>query len=128
MINNYMRQLEVELELEEPFEITKKGVYEYPLSEEMSIYISELNPEGVLFEARLAPFPADGGELFYTEMLEGNLFGAATYDATLGLSSDGKNIVLSHAAPRKIEYAVFRLMLDDFINVSLFWQEQSEHK
>jgi hypothetical protein len=128
MIGNYMRQLQQELQLEDPFSPSKKGVYEYLLAEDLPIHISDLNPQGVLFQARLGPCPPNAGEAFYAQMLEGNLFGTLTYDATLGLGPDGKEMVLSKTVERKIDYASFRLMLDDFINTTLYWREQAGRK
>lgn len=124
VIDNYMKQLEKELALEEPFEASS-GIYEYLLREDLPILIAPLKPEGVMLSARIGAAPPEAGDAFYAHMLNGNLYGGMTYGAVLGLEADGKQMVLSKVADRHLNYNDFRLILDDFINVVIFWREEA---
>jgi hypothetical protein len=125
MLDNFMKQLASELEMDEPFALQPEGFYEYLLEEDLSIEIRALRPEGFLLTTKFGPCPQEDQEAFLTSMLEGNLFGRLTHGASLGLDEDGKMMTLSKVVEQKIPYREFKMTLEDFINVVNFWREEA---
>lgn len=123
MIENYMQQLQKDLELPKEFDSQMQGVYTMPLEEDLSIVITSL-PFGFSFTCKVAPCPKEKEDAFYARMLLANLFGQGTKGAILGLDEDGKMLTVVKTVEYNVDYKDFRDMLEDFINVVDFWRDE----
>jgi len=128
VLDNHMKQLSKELELEVPLEAKVPGVYNFPLEEGVTITISAMQPEGFSLAATIGPAPKSQEEMFFTQMLLANLFGQGTRGAVLGLDEDGVLMKLSRVVDYKVEYRDFRDILEDFINAVDFWRDEAAAK
>ncbi|MBS4168099.1 type III secretion system chaperone [Parachlamydia sp. AcF125] len=124
MLDNHMKRLAAELELENSMTTETPGVYAFPLSEDIKIYILTIS-EGIYFECAFAPCPSTRQEELFTQLLLANLFGQGTRGATLGLSEEGKLVKLSQLLENKEDYQLFKNNLEDFINSVDFWSEET---
>ncbi|MBA3602608.1 MAG: type III secretion system chaperone [Parachlamydiaceae bacterium] len=125
MLDNFMRQLSKDLQMDDPFEAVRPGIYEYWIEEDTVILISTLTPFGFTLSSVLGPYPKDKEDDFFLSMMAGNLFGKETFGATLGLDGNGHKMVLSREIDRRVNYPEFKEILEDFFHIATFWREQA---
>jgi len=123
MLERFMEGIAKELQLDRPLEPSAPGVFVLPLDAMAVIEVSLLQ-RNYLLRSAVAPCPKQQQEEFYTQMLLANLFGQGTAGATLGLSSDGETIILSHLLSGDIDYREFRDAVEDFMNSVDFWRSE----
>lgn len=124
MIQAFMDKLAKEMDVDTSFETSIQGVYTLPIDENIHIKITEV-PPGFSLQCQICHCPSKGEEIFFTSLLLGNLFGKATQGAVLGLSEDGKLVMLLMDIDYTVEYKEFRDKLEDFINAIDFWREEA---
>jgi hypothetical protein len=125
MLKELMSQLAAELEVEEQSLARADGVYALPLDEGLTIKIREDAAGQCLLESSFVPSPQTKKEAFFSQLLLANLFGQGTRRAVLGLSLDGKQLVLSNELPPTVQYKEFRETLEDFMNTMEFWYHEA---
>ena len=125
MLDNFMRQLSKDLQMDEPFEAVRPGIYEYWIEEDTVILISALTPYGFSLTSALGPYPKDKEDEFLLFMMTGNLFGKETFGATLGLDPEGHKMVLAREIDRRVNYSEFKETLEDFFHIATFWREKA---
>ena len=124
MLSEFMTQLQKEAEMKRPFEMEGTNICHIPLSEEQIITIEEA-PEGLHFEVKITELPeGEKGSAFLKQLLLANLMGQGTHGATLGLTEDGKQMILRRTCQEHLSYRDFIDRLEDFINIIDFWQEE----
>ena len=124
MLENFMKQLTKDLEIEESLDTGVPGVYMFPVDENIGIDISEI-PHGFTLACTFGECPEENEEEFYTHALLANLFGQGTDQSVLGLDAEAKRLSLSRKVDYPIEYREFRDMVEDFLNAVEFWNEES---
>lgn len=123
MLENYIKEIAKELELERPLTTEVPGVFVFPLNEEIRIFISN-TPQGIYFESGFAIDPLSKQEELFTQLLLANLFGQGTRGAIMGISEDGKKVKISKLLFENVDYKSFTEALEDFINLIDFWIEE----
>ena len=123
MLSEYMKRLCRELEIN-PIKPSSGGGYPFPFDENTFVMIEEIQ-EGIALACPFAPCPTREEESFCGELLYGNLFGEGTSMATLGLSKDENQIVLTRKLEMNFTYEEFRNALEDFLNTIEYWQNQA---
>ncbi len=69
--------------------------------------------------------PTEEKEAFYEKLLEGNLFGKETGDASLGVDpQQGEVILFQKLNAEKLEYIEFEKHLEQFLNYMEFWSKE----
>lgn len=126
VLDEFMKQLGYEMELETPLEPEMSGVYLIPLDEGLRIVVNRID-NGLSLTCELADCPTIKREEFLQTLMEANLFGQGTSNSILGLSSNSKKITLSHHIERDIKYNEFAEILEDFINTIDFWREEARN-
>ncbi|MEC7839979.1 MAG: type III secretion system chaperone [Chlamydiota bacterium] len=126
LLDDFMKNLSHEMEMDEIIEPEMSGVYVLPLEDDLSLIIS-MGDLGISLTADIADCPEIRREQFLSELLLGNLFGQGTMDAVLGLSSNGKKITLARHLDHAIEYDEFSDVLEDFMNSAIFWREEAQN-
>lgn len=124
-LNEFMKQLSYEMELEQPLTAQMSGVYTLPLDENLYIVIST-GEEGLSLTSDICKCPTIKREEFLTEMMHANLFGQGTTDAILGLTKNGETITLSRHVKHDIDYKQFSEILEDFINTVDYWADEAK--
>jgi Tir chaperone protein (CesT) family len=124
-LNEFMKQLSYEMELEEPLTAEMSGVYTLPLDDELYIVISTWD-EGISLTSDICECPTIKREEFLTELMHANLFGQGTTDAILGLTKNGKHITLSRHIAHDLDYKHFSEILEDFINTVDYWSDEAK--
>ncbi|MEM1283391.1 MAG: type III secretion system chaperone [Chlamydiota bacterium] len=122
-LNEFMKQLSYEMELEQPLAAQMSGVYTLPLDENLYIVIST-GDEGLSFTSDVCKCPTVKREEFLTKMMHANLFGQGTSEAILGLTKNGEKITLSRHVHHEIDYKEFSEILEDFINTVDYWADE----
>jgi hypothetical protein len=125
-LDEFMKQLSKEMELEEPLNAEMTGVYVLPLEEGPSLVITRTE-RGLSFTSTVADCPTIKRAEFLQIMMESNLFGQGTGNAILGLDNKGKQITLSHHIEYDIGYNEFTEILEDFINYVDFWRDEAQN-
>lgn len=125
MLDEFMKQLSVEFEMEEPFTTEFPGSYTIRLDDDIIININDLGAGGLSLTASLAPCPKEQQEAFFTNAMLANLFGQGTKGAILGLNLEGTKLTLSKVINYEIDYKQFRDIMEDFINTIDFWRDEA---
>ncbi len=125
MIEQLIKKLSKDLEVPEAGLATEvPGCYSIPIAEGIAVALSPV-VGGIQMKCSVAPFPASGGESFATDAMLANLFGQGTQGAILGLSLDGKTVMLSRVVDDGIGYKEFREIFDDFIVAIDYWRDEA---
>ncbi|CDZ80874.1 Tir chaperone protein (CesT) [Candidatus Rubidus massiliensis] len=109
-------------ELDISFPLRSSDVYEIPI--EGGAALLTLQNPGFILSCELGNAPKRNEENILTQLLHANLFGQMTKEAVLGLSVDGNKIVLSRVIDYDLDYKEFSEIMEDFLNVALFWRKQ----
>ena len=121
MIEDFVQQILIELNLEiDPYD-PEEDCYKIPLDDEMLIEIHRFEQEGFSLKSSLCSLPQGSSEETLMDIMAGNLFGQGTGDALLSLDPTGKTLTLSLQVPYEIEYDEFKERLEDFANTMDFW-------
>jgi len=126
LLDEFMKNLSHEMELDRVMEPEMSGVYILPLDEDLDVVINR-GDLGISFVSEIADCPEMRREEFLSEMLLGNLFGQGTTDAVLGLNATGKKITLARHLDHEITYDEFSDILEDFMNSVDFWREEAQN-
>lgn len=125
-LNEFMKQLSYEMELEEPLKPETNGNYILPLEEDLSLAIGPAEG-GLFFSSEICKCPTIKREEFLTELMHADLFGQGTSNALLGLTKKGDKITLTRYIAHEIDYKEFSEILEDFINAIDCWVEESKN-
>ncbi len=72
--------------------------------------------------------PDEDREAFYQTLLEANLFGRATGNASFGIDAEaGEAMLFLSLEPNKYDVLLFEKVLEDFLNVLSTWKAFLEH-
>lgn len=124
MITSHMQKLKKDLGIESSLSRETPGTFFFPVDDQLDITITQLNP-GVLFECEIDTMPEKNRILFYTKLLTANLFGQGTFGAEIGISNDGRKMVIQYHIDTPLNYKEFEEKLEDFLNVAAYWRDES---
>lgn len=124
MIEKFLKELQVEMELDTPFPKKAPGTWAIPLEDNLVVTLIEMEPEGLDLRCPVGPYPSENEADIIDKMLIDNLFGQGTGDAVLGMDEEGKQIVLARTVLRRIDYQEFKDILEDFLNTAEIWHEE----
>lgn len=123
-LDRLIAQFEKEMELTGSLATEVRGIYALPLDEGVTITIRDLLEGKIGLECPLIDCPKVREEALYTQMLLANLFGQGTRGAVLGLTEDGKTILLTQVIEYELDFRDFQDLIEDFINAVDFWREE----
>ncbi len=127
MLENYIKELSAEMELDAPLPEHSPGVFALTLDDDIVILMSKIS-DGIAFTCQAAPCPKMKKGDFLASMMLANLFGQGTFNAVLGLNESSDTIVITRHVDHKINYKEFTNLLEDFMNVVDFWREEALSK
>ena len=118
-------QLSKDLGVEnDPIREESPGVFNLPIEENTAVKIEAVS-DGFSMYCVLADCPKESQDIFFTEVMNANLFGLATANNVLGITDDGNRLTLSRVIDYNIDYKGFSEFLQDFCNIALVWREQA---
>ena len=133
MFQDFMKKLLIEILEEQNIEDVSRENLESSLSQIGGSYTLEIEgleisltdeAPGLLLYCHIDAISNDGNnEELFKRLLRGNFLGQATQKASLGLDTDGVNVILSHRIPKISSYKEFRYAVEDFVNTACFWKE-----
>ncbi len=123
MLNDFVAQLCVELEIDPVPKMNEAKFVPFRISDRLNVEIRDLNP-GISLHAMICPCPKKRLEELFLRLSSANYLGQETAQNRIGLSSDEKSLTLSFGIPYVISYRTFRDTFEDFINFVLYWQEK----
>lgn len=121
MLDALMKQLEKELGMSFPGPVP--GKYRMPVNESTWVEISAI-PKGIILTYTFSETPKRLEEPFFEQLLLANLFGNHTTDAVIGLNEE-QHLTLTRSIEEFVDYREFRDMLEDFLNVADFWDNEA---
>lgn len=124
MLENLIEDLGKELQITDKITSKTPGEYTIAFDKENTILLSSFEG-GYLVHCSVAPCPKQNKELFYNLVMEGNLFGQASYGAVLGLSEEDNNLTLSLELDYNTSYKEFKEKIEDFLNIADFWRKKA---
>lgn len=122
-IKFFITTLAQDLELEEIPQRSKEGVFALTLNEEFSFLVRETE-ERVILEAQVAPLPQEKQEEVALMLMSANFLGQKTGSCALGLERNEKFLTLSCILPYDMDYKLFKLSVEEFVNYLSFWKEE----
>jgi hypothetical protein len=123
MLQNFVSQLCVELEIEPVPKMNEAKCIPFQLTDRIAIDIRDLEP-GISLYAQICPCPKERLEELFVRLMRANYLGQETAQNRIGISSDEKLLTLSLGMPYEISYRVFRDVLENFANFVLYWREE----
>lgn len=123
MLEQNLKQLATDLELEKAPEKDEKGGYSLLLNPELTVRLRELDP-GVYLSAHIGPCPMKRREDLFILLMKANFLGTGTGGSAIGLDEDEKFLTLSLALPYDMNYKMFREVIEDFTNYRDYWREE----
>lgn len=124
MLESHLKQLQKELELDEPFISQAPGTWVVPLDEGLEVVVTARQPQGFSLESELGELPKEDQESFLDNVMLSNLFGQGTDGAILGLDEKEKNITIAFHSDEDVDYTRFRDILEDFISSVDVWRDE----
>jgi hypothetical protein len=124
MIEKFLKELQTEMELDDPFPKDGPGTWSIILSDDLKVSITELVPEGFDLRCNIGNYPTKNEGELLDKMLISNLFGQGTEGAVLAVDEDSKKLVLVRDVQRSINYQEFKEILEDFLNAADIWHEE----
>ena len=123
-IDNYAKQLELDLKVEGGLEPDEEGGYQLTLAPAMTVGITTLE-EGYCFRTGVGKVPEKGAnEELYLMMMLGNLMGQGTGGAILSLDESGFDVQLVRELPFQMAYSEFEGHLEEFFNIAEYWKKK----
>lgn len=124
MLATLVNQLGQELEMQDLILTSQPGTYLLPFEENIEIYVTQLT-HSYLFKGNIGPCPQTNPTTFLTRIIELNLFGKGTRNASIGLSEDENMLTLSAELDYNSSYKEFKEKLEDFVTVIDFWRNEA---
>jgi len=123
MLEQYLKQLLLDLELEPTVEKSRENFYSLKLPQISEIQLKKLDP-GFYFKTTVGPTPEKRKEDFLGLLLRANYLGQGTRGASLGMSLDEKFLTLSASLSYEMNYKHFKESIEDFVNTTYYWQDE----
>jgi hypothetical protein len=124
MIEKLVKDLLIELEIEDEEVRRHNGAHTVELFEGITITFNDLKPAGLSMVSPLTECAESDTEELLTMVMMGNLFGEQTGGAVIGIDEEEKNFILSLEIPFEVSYQGFYSEIENFINNVEFWQNQ----
>jgi hypothetical protein len=121
MLKDYMQKLQESTGSD--FSTSEIGVYRIPINENLFILAQERNRRLIL-ESILGEPPTRNEDEFYSNALQGNLYGQSTAGAILSQTPEGRFIKISYEGQDPPNFNRFRQIIEDFWDVAVVWQEE----
>jgi hypothetical protein len=123
LLEQLLKTLVEELELEEIPKKEEGNVYLLPLNPQLSVTLQQLDP-GLSFWARIGPCPIVKREELFILLMKANFLGQGTGGASIGLDENENFLTLSSVLPYDMNYKMFKDALEDFTNYLDYWREE----
>lgn len=123
MLEQHIKTLCEDLEIETFPQKEKGDVYAFPLNPQTTVFIHELDP-GLSFRATLGPCPIKKREELFIKLMKANFLGQGTGGATIALDENENFLTLSSVLPYDMNYKMFKDAFEDFTNYLDFWKEE----
>ncbi|MBS0645636.1 MAG: type III secretion system chaperone [Verrucomicrobia bacterium] len=126
MLNRFIEQITKEMNLKLSKESGVPGFYELNFEPQIKVSIHE-NKEGIIkLQSYLASLPQEKLDEYLLFVMSANLFGQETGKNYLGLDRDEKRVTLNRLLEKEIEYAEFKLALEEFLNYCETWRADTK--
>jgi hypothetical protein len=123
LIDDYARQLSLELEMEELFIRNEQGNYSLYFDPGITVELEPLG-KGFALRAVVGKVPPSHQEEFFVKLMLANLLGQGTGGAVLNLSLDGQLVFLTREVPYETVYVAFKDELETFLNFTEYWKRE----
>jgi hypothetical protein len=90
------------------------------------ITIQEKTP-GFFITTEMTKTPQTRKEEIFIKLMQANLLGQGTGGGVIGIDKQEKNLTLSLAISYEMNYQMFKETIEDFVNYSMYWQQEVEH-
>ena len=103
------------------------GTHLLPIGDTLEVWITELNPQGIMFKSIVSTLPTEQDkEALFSFLMEANYLGQGTGGSVLALDPDEKFLTLSLVIPYEVNYRQFRDRLEDFVNYLDYWKRRQK--
>ena len=123
VLEQLLKTLCEELEIEEAPKKTEDGLYPFALNPETTVSFKELDP-GVALWARIGQCPTVKREELFILLMKANFLGQGTGGASIALDENENYLTLSLVLPYDMNYKIFKDALEDFTNYLDYWREE----
>jgi hypothetical protein len=123
VLEQHIKTLCEDLEIEAIPQKEKGDVYSFPLNPQMTILIHERDP-GLAFWGRLGPCPIKKREELFIKLMKANFLGQGTGGSTIALDENENFLTLSSVLPYDMNYKMFKDAFEDFTNYLDYWKEE----
>lgn len=128
MLDRFMQDLQIEMELDHPFPSEVPGVWSIPLGDELDVIVSKLEDKGFTLRSSIGTLPENKKETFIELMMVSNFMGRGTEEGALGIEEDEQTVVLVRTVEKDTDYQEFKDILEDFLNAVEAWHEELQEQ
>ena len=123
MLQQLLKTLAEELEMDEAPKKAEDGLYYLALNPQLSVTFKELEP-GIALWGRIGPCPLVKREDLFILLMKANFLGQGTGGSTIALDENENFLTLSLVLPYDMNYKIFKDALEDFMNYLDYWREE----
>lgn len=123
MLDTLIEQLSKELNMGGAITPNEKR-YDLSFEPDIDVRVMDLK-KSFLFKANICPCPEKNRETFLLKVLESNLFGLGTRNASIGLDEQEKTLTLSLEVDDQCSFNEFKGRLQDFVSVLSAWRDEA---
>lgn len=124
MLESLISQLGQDLKMDDLIQMSPEGIYTLSFDDQIEIEASQ-TPHFYLFKSIIGPCPKKNKEVFFTKVMEANLFGRGTRNHVIGLTEDENLLTLSGELEYNSSYKQFKEKLEDFVTIVDFWRNEA---
>jgi len=124
MLESLISRLGQDLKMDDVIQMSVEGAYTLSFDDKIEIEITQ-NSRHYLFKSIIGPCPQKNKEVFFTKIMEANLFGRGTRNTVIGLTEDENLLTLSGELEYNSSYKQFKEKLEDFVTIVDFWRNEA---
>ena len=122
--DSLIAELSKELEMDDFISFSQPNRYSLTFEDDIKIDILKFE-SNYLFKGIISSFPQSNEEAFVLRLMEANLFGIGTKNATIGLNQENL-LTLTLEVDYNRRYLDFKNKLEEFVNVIDFWRTEAK--
>jgi len=123
LLEQFLKTIVQDLEMEEIPQKEAGNVYQLQLNPQMTVTLQELDP-GLSLWSRIGPCPAAKREELFIFLMKANFLGQGTGGSSIALDENENFLTLSSVLPYDMNYKMFKDSLEDFANYLDYWREE----
>lgn len=127
MLDRYMNQFSQELEMQDSITSPEVGHYLLQFDNEVNLEVFQTSEGNYVFKGVIGACPTQRPGEFLAKIMQANLFGRGTREASIGLNEQENVLTLSLEVGYNLPYHEWKNRIEDAISVINYWRKEAEN-